>query len=87
MTYDEFLARNEVEQLKYIAAEDERMVKAMKLWRKYDQSMKEIGLHPLIGFDLEQRQAQLKRMRREAPTSHGSDTPGNRAIFKMMFEG
>ena len=84
MTYEEFLANNKREQLRYITEEDARMKKAAKLWQKYDAAMKTLGLHPLTGFEIDQRQRQLRRMRTDTPRTHGADTEGNRAVFTLI---
>ena len=84
MTYEEFLANNKREQLRYITEEDARMKKAAKLWQKYDAAMKTLGLHPLTGFEIDQRQRQLRRMRADTLRTHGADTEGNRAVFTLI---
>lgn len=82
MTYAEFVAECQKKQRSYVMAERAKMRRAAHGWRRYEELMRGLQLHPLTGMEIVERQLQLRQMLEDIPLSHG-DTPAMRGAFEM----
>jgi len=82
-TFEQFQDLCKNEQRRYIEGERSRMVQAMRAWQTYKAAMRELGLHPLSGIEIENRVSELGHMERRIDTDF-ADGPAMRFSFDQF---
>lgn len=80
-TYAAFIAHSQRMQRHYIAEEQKRNEKLLKLWYQYVAKASKLGFHPLSINEIVDRAHELRRMSARVEETHG-DTPGQRALWE-----
>lgn len=83
-TYAQYVAECQKRQRRYIMEQRAKMRSAQHAWRRYEETMRGMGLHSLTPREIYDRQQELERMLTDIPISHG-DSPTMRMCYETRM--